>query len=234
MARIKKTIDKESLRLRRAALYEAIAGGELTLQNAVKEMRGIARLTQAEFAAHRGVSTKVIKEIESGSGNPTVGTLNRIGHFFGLEVAFVRSEKLHDQAASSAAKQDNVQETMMLGPVEDARRMMLTLEELKRLASPSQELQDSLKTLESSLTAIQNAQRLADPLAEPQRVTTLPADVLRNEMHAVEQARQLIDAAEKIQRQIQPPEELSRWLSDLDKVGKILNPLHSHSPRMKK
>ncbi|MGK5078628.1 helix-turn-helix transcriptional regulator [Janthinobacterium sp. HLX7-2] len=97
MARTKKNVDKEQLRQRRAVLYDAIARGEVTLQNAVKEMRAISRLTQAEFAAHRGISLKTLKEIESGKGNPTIQTLNRIGQFFGLEVAFVRTETLREQ-----------------------------------------------------------------------------------------------------------------------------------------
>ncbi len=66
MARTKKTVDKEELRQRRAVLYAAIEAGAVTLQHAVKEMRAISRLTQAQFAEHRGVSLKTIKEIESG------------------------------------------------------------------------------------------------------------------------------------------------------------------------
>jgi transcriptional regulator with XRE-family HTH domain len=91
---------KEIARQRRADLYEAVNRGELSLQETVKRMRQISRLTQPDFAAHRGVSAKVIKEIERGIGNPTVNTLNRIGQFFGLEVAFVRSDKLQPQAAA--------------------------------------------------------------------------------------------------------------------------------------
>lgn len=100
MARMKKQMDKEQLRQRRALLYEAVAAGEITLQQAVKEMRVISRLTQAQFAVHRGVSLKTIKEIESGKGNPTIQSLNRIGQFFGLEVAFVRSETLREKVAA--------------------------------------------------------------------------------------------------------------------------------------
>ena len=102
MARTSRTVDKEQLRQRRAQLYDSIAAGEVTLQHAVKEMRAIARMTQQEFAAHRGVSLKVIKEIEGGKGNPTVQSLNRIGQFFGLEVAFVRSATLREKAAVEA------------------------------------------------------------------------------------------------------------------------------------
>lgn len=107
MARIKKTEDKESARARRTELYDAVARGQLSLRDAVKQMRKISRLTQAEFAVHRGVSTKVIKEIEGGRGNPTVQTLNRIGEFFGLEVAFVR--KTPSAPMQSAAIDDAAQ-----------------------------------------------------------------------------------------------------------------------------
>ena len=85
---------KDVLRRQRDELYAAIERGELTLQQAVKRMRAISRLTQHEFAAHRGVSVKVIKEVERGIGNPTVKTLNQIGDIFGFEVSFVR--KAHD------------------------------------------------------------------------------------------------------------------------------------------
>lgn len=86
--------DREALRAQRVALYDAIGRGEVTLKDAVKRMRALSGLTQAEFAAHRGVSIKVIKEIERGIANPTVNTLNQIGAVFGLEVSFVRKEGL--------------------------------------------------------------------------------------------------------------------------------------------
>lgn len=89
MDRRRKPVDREILQQQRAAFYEAIGRGELTLQEAVKRMRALSRLTQQEFADHRGVSVKVIKEIERGVGNPTVNTLNQIAAIFGLEVAFV-------------------------------------------------------------------------------------------------------------------------------------------------
>jgi transcriptional regulator with XRE-family HTH domain len=74
----------------------------LDLRSAVKKMRQISGLTQVEFAAHRGLSAKVIKEIERGTGNPTVKTLNQIGTFFGLEVAFVRTHKTPAEEPSSS------------------------------------------------------------------------------------------------------------------------------------
>lgn len=91
---LRKKPTKPSREQLRAQLNDAINRGELGIQDTVKEMRKISRLTQPEFAKHRGVSAKVIKDIERGVGNPTVNTLNQIGAFFGLEVAFVHSERL--------------------------------------------------------------------------------------------------------------------------------------------
>ena len=73
----------------RRAFYERIARGDLTIADAMKAMREMTGLTQAEFAAHRGVSRRVIQDIERGTGNPTVESLNSIGKLFGLRVGFV-------------------------------------------------------------------------------------------------------------------------------------------------
>lgn len=85
----RKPIDKAQARERRDRLMKSAAAAELSLTEGVREMRAIAGMTQDEFAQHRGVSARVIKALELGQGNPTVATLNRIGQFFGLEVAFV-------------------------------------------------------------------------------------------------------------------------------------------------
>jgi len=85
----RKPLDKAEARERRNRMLHDAAAARLSLTEGVREMRAIAGMTQEEFARHRGVSARVIKAIELGQGNPTVETLNRIGQFFGLEVAFV-------------------------------------------------------------------------------------------------------------------------------------------------
>lgn len=85
----RKPIDKTQIRERRNRMLASAAAARLTLTEGVREMRAISGMTQEDFARHRGVSARVIKAIELGQGNPTVATLNRIGQFFGLEVAFV-------------------------------------------------------------------------------------------------------------------------------------------------
>ena len=77
----------------RHAFYEKIARGDLTLPEAMKAMREMTGLTQAEFAAHRGVSRRVIQDIERGIGNPTVESLNSIAKLFGLRVGLVPIRK---------------------------------------------------------------------------------------------------------------------------------------------
>jgi transcriptional regulator with XRE-family HTH domain len=85
----RKPMDKAEARERRNRMLESAAAATLSLTEGVREMRAIAGMTQEEFARHRGVSARVIKALELGQGNPTVATMNRIGQFFGLEVAFV-------------------------------------------------------------------------------------------------------------------------------------------------
>ncbi|MFM0741492.1 helix-turn-helix domain-containing protein [Paraburkholderia xenovorans] len=73
----------------RRAFYERIGQGDMTIPEALKAMREMTGLTQAEFAAHRGVSRRVIQDIERGTGNPTVESLNSVAKLFGLQVGFV-------------------------------------------------------------------------------------------------------------------------------------------------
>lgn len=73
----------------RRAFYERIDQGGMTIPDAMKAMREMTGLTQAEFAEHRGVSRRVIQDSERGTGNPTVDSLNSVAKLFGLRVGFV-------------------------------------------------------------------------------------------------------------------------------------------------
>lgn len=86
--RIKHRNPERDAELRRA-LFEGVMNNRLTVGEAVRLMQKISRLTQVEFAAHRGVSVRVLKEIIAGTANPTVETLNKIAVIFGMEVGFV-------------------------------------------------------------------------------------------------------------------------------------------------
>ena len=86
--RIKHRNPDRDAQLRRE-LFEGVMNNRLSIGEAVKRMQKVSRLTQAEFAAHRGVSVRVLKEIIAGTANPTVDTLNKIATIFGMEVGFV-------------------------------------------------------------------------------------------------------------------------------------------------
>lgn len=81
----------QAIRELRLQFARDIAEGQLDLASAVKRMRKISGMTQEQFAKNRGMSLLTLKRIETGSGNPTVETLNRIGGIFGLKVAFVHA-----------------------------------------------------------------------------------------------------------------------------------------------
>lgn len=88
MDKRRKKIDPEAERELRARFYNDIKAGNLSIGEAVREMRRLSRLTQPEFAKHREISLGSLRQIESGEGNPTVETLEKIGLIFGLEVSF--------------------------------------------------------------------------------------------------------------------------------------------------
>jgi DNA-binding XRE family transcriptional regulator len=93
MDRRRKHIDPEAERALRDAFNKDIASHRLSIAGAIKAMRRLSRLTQAEFAKHRGISLVTLKQLESGKGQPKVETLNKVGEIFGLEVAFVPKSK---------------------------------------------------------------------------------------------------------------------------------------------
>jgi|APLow6443716910_1056828.scaffolds.fasta_scaffold04070_3 DNA-binding XRE family transcriptional regulator len=90
MGRMRK-LSAEERQAERRAFYDATPTSAIDLAEAVRQMRRITGLTQAEFAERvAGISTGALAQIEAGTGNPTLDTLNKIGAAFGVEVAFVR------------------------------------------------------------------------------------------------------------------------------------------------
>lgn len=104
MDKRRKHIDNELEKGLREDFFAKILSGELTIQESVKRMRRISRLTQTEFAAHRGISLGVLRQLESGKGNPQVETLNRLADIFGLEVGFVKKNAKKSPASSRSTQ----------------------------------------------------------------------------------------------------------------------------------
>jgi DNA-binding XRE family transcriptional regulator len=151
----RKPLDKAQARERRNRLLASAGAAELSLTEGVREMRTIAGMTQEEFARHRGVSARVIKAIELGQGNPTIATLNSIGQFFGLEVAFVPIKR-----ASSAEVQNQ--------PAEDVATS-LSSPSAPYLTMSHEAFQKTMAALQAHIDA--NTRALSEALAQ---LNTLP------------------------------------------------------------
>lgn len=80
----------EELEARRKELRRRLREGSLSLGESVREMRRLTGLTQTEYAervAH--VFPRVLMDIERGTANPTLETLERIAKPWGWKVGFV-------------------------------------------------------------------------------------------------------------------------------------------------
>lgn len=74
----------------RVKFYEDVEAGNLSLRDTVRNMRKIAKMTQFEYAKFVGVAPRIIIDLERGVGNPTLKTLEKIGHPFRLKLNFRR------------------------------------------------------------------------------------------------------------------------------------------------
>ena len=90
--RTKKPDERQRLELRRQLAEKAQTGG-LALPGAVREMRAALGLSQEDFARYFKLTRRQLQEIEANTGNPTIGTLRKIGHIFGFDVGFVPRQR---------------------------------------------------------------------------------------------------------------------------------------------
>ncbi|PKP29265.1 MAG: transcriptional regulator [Bacteroidetes bacterium HGW-Bacteroidetes-18] len=54
----------------------------------IKQRREMLQVTQEMLAELSGVGLRTLKQFESGKGNPTVETLNRLADALGMELTF--------------------------------------------------------------------------------------------------------------------------------------------------
>ena len=59
-----------------------------SLINSIKERREMLNVTQETLADLSGVGLRTLKQFESGKGNPTAETLNKLGNALGMELTF--------------------------------------------------------------------------------------------------------------------------------------------------
>lgn len=74
----------------RIQFYSDVQSGKLSLQDTVRGMRKVLKMTQPEYAKLVGVAPRIIIDLERGVGNPTLKTLEKIGHPFRLKLNFIR------------------------------------------------------------------------------------------------------------------------------------------------
>jgi transcriptional regulator with XRE-family HTH domain len=89
------------------ALRAALANGAFAPADASRVIRALEGLSQAALAARLGINAKVIRALESGSGNPRYDSLAKIADAAGLRVAFVKASgmvELLDPDARAADK----------------------------------------------------------------------------------------------------------------------------------
>jgi len=58
----------------------------------IRERRTLLGLTQQDLADYTGLSLRIIKSIEVGKGNPSMGTLTKIAEVLGLEIIMKAKE----------------------------------------------------------------------------------------------------------------------------------------------
>ncbi len=66
----------------------------------VKERRENLRVNQEYLAKLSGVGLRTIKQFESGKGNPTLGTVQKIADVLGLEVCLKVKTKIADEESN--------------------------------------------------------------------------------------------------------------------------------------
>ena len=68
----------------------------MNLIKIIKERREMLQVTQETLAELSGVSLRTLKQFESGKGNPTLNTLQKIADILGLEVS-LKLKNIADQ-----------------------------------------------------------------------------------------------------------------------------------------
>ncbi len=63
------------------------------LIKAVKQRREMLQVTQKTLAELSGVGLRTLKQFESGKGNPTLQTLQKLGDALGLEICIIVKTK---------------------------------------------------------------------------------------------------------------------------------------------
>jgi transcriptional regulator with XRE-family HTH domain len=67
----------------------------------IKDRREALQVTQESLAKHSGVGLRTLKQFESGKGNPTLLTLNKLADVLGLEICLI-VKKVNNEASENS------------------------------------------------------------------------------------------------------------------------------------
>ena len=96
---MKRPTSKE-MAMMKEELYLGLAQGDIGIREATRRMRKILGMNQKEFAQKvADISPRILSEFETGSGNPTLSTMEKIALPFGLRVTFLPPEswRMHER-----------------------------------------------------------------------------------------------------------------------------------------
>jgi XRE family transcriptional regulator, regulator of sulfur utilization len=89
MQRVHRKLSRDDVEVLRRQLAESVPQARVDVPQLLRTMRLIAKKSQAEYAQLCGVAHRVLANIESGKGSPTVETLEKLLKPFGYRVGVV-------------------------------------------------------------------------------------------------------------------------------------------------
>jgi transcriptional regulator with XRE-family HTH domain len=89
MRRVHRNLSRDEVEALRRELAALVPQSHADIAKLMRTMRLITRRSQAEYARLCGVAHRVLADVESGKGSPTVETLEKLVRPFGYRVGIV-------------------------------------------------------------------------------------------------------------------------------------------------
>jgi predicted transcriptional regulator len=89
MKRVHRNLSRDEVEALRRELAALVPQSHTHIAQLMRTMRLITRKSQAEYARLCGVAPRVLADVESGKGSPTVETLEKLVRPFGYRVGIV-------------------------------------------------------------------------------------------------------------------------------------------------
>ncbi|MBL8268915.1 helix-turn-helix domain-containing protein [Steroidobacter sp.] len=102
MRRVHRSLDSDRISELREQLNSEIPPSDLAIGDVIRHMRLITKKSQSEYAKLCGVAPRALADVESGTGNPRLSTLQALLRPFACDVGVVRlsDEELRKRRSS--------------------------------------------------------------------------------------------------------------------------------------